>query len=107
MKSMISFGSNLLKFTMFNRPPLATTQNNEIAIPIPTSPMVYGTLVLEENNAAPKIMAKKMRIRYSEVEYVTTTTTIIGGSDAAIKNNHFNHKEFQICMIMIVIIALL
>ena len=64
---MISFGSNLLKFTMFNRPPPATTQNNEIAIPIPTSPMVYGTLVLEENNAAAKIMDKKMRIRYSEV----------------------------------------
>jgi hypothetical protein len=28
--------------------------------------MVYGTLVLEENNAAAKIMAKKIGIMYSE-----------------------------------------
>jgi hypothetical protein len=54
---------------MFNPPtsPLARPRNNEMAIPIPTNPMVYGTLVLDENNAAAKIMAKKMRIRYSEV----------------------------------------
>ena len=70
--------------------------------------MVYGTLVLEENNAAPKIMAKKMRIRYSEVVSMSLPLALsLEASDAAIKNNHFNHKEFQICMIMIVIIALL
>ena len=68
MKSIISFGSSLLKFTMFNPPtsPLARPRNNEMAIPIPTNPMVYGTLVLEENNAAAKIMAKKVGIIYSE-----------------------------------------
>ena len=98
MKSIISFGSNLLKFTMFNPPtsPLARPRNNEMAIPIPTNPMVYGTLVLEENNVAAKIMAKKVGIIYSEgSEYTTTTTTttITRNGDNAVKNNHFDYTR--------------
>ena len=102
---------------MFNPPtsPLARPRNNEMAIPIPTNPMVYGTLVLDENNAAKADKNHDQEgwdyiLRSSE--YTTTTTatatatTITRNGDNAVKNNHFDYTRSLNSIIMMVMIRI-